>query len=126
MNSHLDNLENLTPSLHPEPMPHLNSQSESAQSATDSDIPSSAKVRVEEFQINSDYLMAKIKELIQQGNVRRLTVKNAQGRTLVDIPLIAGVVGGMVGVTVFPLAVAVTAVAALVSRFSVVVERKED
>ncbi|MGB3240887.1 MAG: DUF4342 domain-containing protein [Geitlerinemataceae cyanobacterium] len=96
------------------------------ESTTDSEVPPSAKVGVEEFQMNSEYLMAKVKELIQQGKVRRLIFKNSQGRTLLDIPLLAGVGGGAVGLTLFPVAVAVAAVAALVSRVNVVVERKED
>jgi Domain of unknown function (DUF4342) len=126
MNSQLEHLENQTPSLQSEPMPSFDSQPSTDESTTTSEVPPSAKVRVEEFQMNSDRLMAKVKELIQQGNVRRLIFKNSQGRTLLDLPLLAGVAGGVVGLTVFPVAVAVAAVAALVSRLSVVVERKED
>lgn len=126
MNSQLEHLQDSTTSLQSEPMPSFDAQKPTDESAADSEVPPSAKVRVEEFQMNSDRLMAKVKELIQQGNVRRLIFKNSQGRTLLDIPLLAGVAGGVVGLTVFPVAVAVAAVAALVSRLSVVVERKED
>lgn len=83
------------------------------------------KVRVEEFQINGEYLIGKVRELIRQGNLRRLIFKNSQGRTLLDIPLVVGVAGGVVGVALFPFAAALTAVGALVTRVTVVVERKE-
>lgn len=127
MNSQLEHLENQTTSLQSEPMPSFDDpQPSTDESTTDSEVPPSAKVGVEEFQMNSEYLMAKVKELIQQGKVRRLIFKNSQGRTLLDIPLLAGVGGGAVGLTLFPVAVAVAAVAALVSRVNVVVERKED
>jgi hypothetical protein len=51
------------------------------------------KVRTEEFQVNGDALLSKIKELLHEGNIRRIIIKNEDGRTLIDMPLTVGVVG---------------------------------
>ena len=51
------------------------------------------EVRTEEFQVNGDYLVSKIKELVNQGNVRRIILKNEEGKILIEIPLTVGVVG---------------------------------
>lgn len=83
------------------------------------------KVRVEEFKINRDSLTAKIKELIQQGKLRHLVIKNSQGRTLADIPLMAGLVGGVAGAIVFPIAAILATVGAFAAHLTVAVERKE-
>lgn len=53
------------------------------------------KVRTEEFKVQGEQIIAKIKELIRQGNIRRISVKNEEGKTLVDIPLTLGVVGAL-------------------------------
>ena len=83
------------------------------------------KVRVEEFTISGDSLIARIKELIHQGKLRRLVIKNSQGRTLADIPLIAGLVGGVAGAVVFPIAAILATVGAFAAHLTVAVERKE-
>ena len=61
------------------------------------------RVSVEEFKISGDNLIAKVKELIEQGNLRRIIIKNKEGQILLEIPLTVGVVGGLFGVTFFPL-----------------------
>jgi hypothetical protein len=83
------------------------------------------KVRVEEFKISGDSLIGKVKELIQQGKLRRLVIKNSQGRTLADIPLMAGLVGGVAGSVVFPIAAVLATVGAVAAHLTVAVERKE-
>lgn len=83
------------------------------------------KVRVEEFKISGDSLIARFKELIQQGKLRRLVIKNSQGRQLADIPLMAGLVGGVAGAIVFPIAAILATVGAVVAHLTVAVERKE-
>ncbi|MGB7710737.1 MAG: DUF4342 domain-containing protein [Microcoleus sp.] len=83
------------------------------------------KVRVEEFKISGDSLIARVKELIQQGKLRRLVIKNSQGRQLADIPLMAGLVGGVAGAIVFPIAAILATVGAVVAHLTVAVERKE-
>jgi Domain of unknown function (DUF4342) len=91
----------------------------------ESEFSTEEKVRVEEFKISSDSLIARIKELIQQGKLRRLVIKNSQGRVLADIPLMAGLVGGVAGAIVFPIAAVLATVGAFAAHLTVAVERKE-
>ena len=79
-------------------------------------------VRTEEFRIDGDQLVGKVKELIRQGNIRRVVIMNNQGRPLVDIPLTWGVVGSVVA----PQLAALGAIAALVGRATIVVEKVVD
>ncbi|MEG4285490.1 DUF4342 domain-containing protein [Microcoleus sp. A006_D1] len=90
-----------------------------------SEFTTEEKVRVEEFKISADGLIGKVKELIQQGKLRRLVIKNPQGRILADIPLMAGLVGGVAGAVVFPIAAVLATVGAVVAHLTVAVERKE-
>ena len=90
-----------------------------------SEFATEEKVRVEEFKISGDSIIGKVKELIQQGKLRRLVIKNSQGRTLADIPLMAGLVGGVAGSVVFPIAAVLATVGAVVAHLTVTVERKE-
>jgi hypothetical protein len=90
-----------------------------------SEFSTEEKVRVEEFKISGDSLIARFKELIQQGKLRRLVIKNSQGRQLADIPLMAGLVGGVAGAIVFPIAAILATVGAVVAHLTVAVERKE-
>ena len=84
-----------------------------------------SRSRVEEFTLNGDEVVAKVKELIEEGNVRRLIIRTEEGRTLLEIPLTIGVVGGVIGVALAPVLAAIGALAALITRVSVVVERTE-
>lgn len=86
---------------------------------------SDRKVKVEEFKISGDTLVSKVKELIQQGNTRRIIIKNEEGRTLIEIPLTLGVVGGVVGAAMFPVIAAIGAIGAVVAHLTLVVEKKE-
>lgn len=83
---------------------------------------SEEKVRTEEFQVSGDMLVAKIKELVHEGNIRRIVIKNEEGKTLIDIPLTLGVVGAFLA----PQLAAIGAVAALVTQSTIVVEKVED
>ncbi len=64
--------------------------------------------------------MSKIKEIIHEGNVRRISIKNDDGKELIEIPLTLGVVGTLL----LPAWAAVGAIAALVTNCSIVVERE--
>ena len=90
-----------------------------------SEFATEEKVRVEEFKISADSLVARVKELIEQGKLRRLVIKNSQGRTLADIPLMAGLVGGVAGSVVFPIAAVLATVGAVAAHLTVAIERKE-
>lgn len=78
--------------------------------------------RTEEFKLSGGELVDKIKELIHQGNIRRIILKNEDGKTLIEIPLTLG----LVGVALMPVFAAVGAIAALVARLTLVVEKVED
>jgi hypothetical protein len=83
---------------------------------------SEEKVRTEEFRVGGEEVLAKIKELIREGNVRRVAIKNEEGKTLIDIPLMLGVVGAVLA----PQAAAIGAIAALVTDCTIVVEKVEE
>ena len=83
------------------------------------------KVNVEEVKINGDDLVAKVKELIHEGNIRRIIIKNEEGRILVEVPLTVGVVGGVIGAALFPVIAAVGAIGALVAHMTIIIERTE-
>lgn len=78
--------------------------------------------RVEEIKVKADSLLATFKELVHEGNVHRVTIKNEDGDPLVEFPLTAGVIGAIF----FPQLVAVGAIAALAVDFTIVVERSDE
>lgn len=78
----------------------------------------------EEFKVSGEELLAKVKELIKQGNIRRLIIKAKDGKTLIEVPLTAGVVGGAALVLLAPVLAAVGAIAALVTECTIVVVRE--
>jgi len=75
--------------------------------------------RYEEFKVDGDRSIAKIKEIVHQGNVRRIIIKDEKGATLIEVPLTIGVVG----VILLPVWAALGAIAALAANFTIVVER---
>jgi len=77
--------------------------------------------RGERYRVAGEKLLSKVKELIREGNVRRITIKNDEDKTLIEIPLTFGVVGA----ALFPVWAAVGAIAALVTDCSIEVERHE-
>ncbi len=79
-------------------------------------------VQTEEHEVRGDSLIAKIKELIHEGNITRIIIKNDQGRTLIEIPLSLGVVG----IALAPVWAAIGAIAALAADLRVVVEKKSE
>ena len=79
------------------------------------------KVKFEEFRVDGEQLLAKVKEIIHEGNVRRIIIKNEKGEVLVELPLTVGVVGALL----IPVWAAVGAIAALAARLTIVVEKVE-
>jgi len=72
------------------------------------------------FKVNGHEVLSKVKELIKEGNIRRIVIKNEKEETLMEIPLTAAVIG-----TVFaPVLAAVGALAALMNKCTIEVERK--
>jgi hypothetical protein len=80
---------------------------------------SSGSFRTEEFRVNGEELLGKIKQLVHEGNIRRIVIKNKEGGTFMEIPLSVGVVGALLA----PTLAAVGAIAALVTEATVVVEK---
>jgi hypothetical protein len=80
------------------------------------------KVRVEEFEVTGEKLLATVKELVHQGNVRRIVIRNAKGVTLLEIPLVLGLAGAVF----VPVWAAIGALAALLAKFTLAVERVQD
>ena len=79
------------------------------------------KVRKEEFSVSADDLIEKVKELIREGNVTRIMVKDEKGKVLFEMPAMVGVVG----VILAPWLAALGVIAALATRCTLVVERAE-
>lgn len=75
----------------------------------------------EEHRVSGEGLVAKVKELIHQGNVRRIIVKNEEGRSILEIPLTVGVVGAVL----LPVMVALGAIAALAGSYTLLVEKRD-
>ena len=81
--------------------------------------------RTEEFEVTFSNLVSKIAELVREGNVRRITLKR-EGRTLAEIPLNAGLTIGAITALVAPLLLGIGAVAAVLTKVTIVVERPAD
>jgi hypothetical protein len=80
------------------------------------------KPRIEEFEVSGDKVVETIKRLVHEGNIRRIIIKGEDGKALIEIPLTFGVVGALL----VPVLAAVGALAALVARCTIVVERKTE
>jgi DNA-directed RNA polymerase subunit RPC12/RpoP len=74
----------------------------------------------EEIQVSADDLVGRVKELISEGNVSRLSVRNERGDTLLEIPVTVGVIGALF----VPYLAALGAIAALATRCTISVERR--
>lgn len=78
------------------------------------------KNKKESFKVSGDDLLKKIKELIKEGNIRKITITDKNGKTLVVFPLTIGVVGAVLA----PVLAAVGAIAALVTECTISVEKR--
>lgn len=76
----------------------------------------------EEFHVRGEELLARIRELIRQGNIRRILIKNKDGRVVMEFPMTIGVVGAALA----PTLVAIGAIAALLSEATIVVEKSAE
>jgi uncharacterized membrane protein YvbJ len=80
-----------------------------------------SKVVREEFTVSSDNLIQRVKELLHEGNVTRIIVKDVSGKVLLEIPATVGVIGAVIA----PWLAALGVIAALATNCRIVVERKE-
>ncbi len=74
----------------------------------------------EEQRVSGENLVSRVRELVHQGNIRRIIVKNDADHTILEIPLTVGVVGAVL----LPLWVALGSIAALASHYKLVVEKR--
>jgi hypothetical protein len=78
--------------------------------------------RTEEFRVTGEDIMNRIKELVAEGNVRRILVRSEEGRLLAEFPLTVGVIG----VALLPVWAAIGALVALATHCTIVIERIEE
>jgi hypothetical protein len=77
-------------------------------------------MRTEEHKVSGKNLLQRVKEIVHEGNVRRITIKNSEGKSILEIPLTLGVVGAVL----LPVWAAVGAIAALAADYTLVVEKE--
>ncbi|HLC87547.1 MAG TPA: DUF4342 domain-containing protein [Patescibacteria group bacterium] len=78
--------------------------------------------RTEEFKVSGSDVVKKIKELVKQGNIRKITIKDKEGKTFAEFPLTLGVVGTVI----LPVVAAIGTIIALVAECTISVEKEED
>ncbi len=79
------------------------------------------KFKEESFEVNGDNLLKKVNEIIKEGNVRKITIKDKKGKELIVFPLTIGVVGAVFA----PVLAAVGAIAALIGECTISVEKED-
>ena len=79
------------------------------------------KSTTEEFKVSGQQLVDKVKEIIHEGNIRRIVIKNKEGSTIMEMPVTLGAIGAVFA----PILAAVGALAALASDYTIVVEKNE-
>ena len=82
--------------------------------------------QVEKIEVGAKNLVDVVGKLLHEGRVRRISIRNEQGNTLFEVPLVFGVAGAVAGAVLAPVLAAVGAVAAMIVKFKVVVERADE
>ncbi len=77
---------------------------------------------MDEFEVAGNDMVQKIKELISEGNIRRIIIKDQEGSVVFEVPLTVSVVG----VVLAPILAAVGAIAAMAMKYTISVERREE
>jgi|MTBAKSStandDraft_2_1061841.scaffolds.fasta_scaffold08263_2 glutamate mutase epsilon subunit len=95
---------------------------------TDNQEPTGKEKRTfkEEIELEGRQLVDRVKELLREGNVRKLSVKDADGKYLLEIPLTVGVVAGGVFMLYAPVAAALGAIAGLLANVKIEIVREVD
>ena len=76
----------------------------------------------ENFKVSGKELMDKIKNLLKEGNIRKIVIKNSKGKTYIEIPVNIGIIGALIA----PAFIAIGAIAALATSFTIEVTRKDN
>jgi hypothetical protein len=79
------------------------------------------KTSTKEFKVKSSEIIKKIKELVKEGNIRKVILKDEKGKVFAEFPLTLGVVG----VALLPILAAIGTIAALVANLTIVVEKQD-
>lgn len=79
------------------------------------------KIVTEKLSVSADNLIQEVKELIREGNVTRIIIKDDKGRILFEMPATIGVIGALL----VPWLAALGAIAALATNCTIIVERRE-
>ena len=79
------------------------------------------RTRTEEFTVASEHLLARVKELIHEGNTRRIIIKNSSGHSLIEFPVTVGVVGAVL----LPVWAAIAAIVSLAAHYTVAVVKED-
>lgn len=79
-------------------------------------------MRTEEFKVSGNDILKKIKELIKEGNIRKITIKDKEGKSIAEFPLTIGVVGTVI----LPVVAAIGTIIALVAECTISVEKESD
>lgn len=79
-------------------------------------------MRTEEFKVSGNDIMKKIKELIREGNIRKITIKDRDGKSIAEFPLTIGVVGTVI----LPVLAAIGTIIALVTECTISVEKETE
>jgi hypothetical protein len=79
------------------------------------------RINLEEIKVAGRDLVEKVKQLIHEGNIHRLIIKNEEGHTLIEVPITIAAVGAVAA----PVLAAVGAIAAMVTNCTIIVERRE-
>lgn len=77
-------------------------------------------MKTEEFKVNGSDILKKIKALIKEGNIRKITVKDRDGKSIAEFPLTVGVVGTVI----LPVVAAISTIIALVAECTISVEKE--
>jgi hypothetical protein len=100
----------------------LKGQAKAAADKAQKELRVAADKASQEIKVASNQLVDKIRELIEEGNVRRVHIKR-EGKTLIEIPLTVGVGAGAAALIMTPIMAAVGAIAALAADITLVIER---
>jgi hypothetical protein len=84
--------------------------------------PATARTTQEELKVAGENLLKTIREVVHEGNYRRIIIRNDHGHTLLEIPLTIGLVGAML----MPVWAAIGAMAAMATGFTIIIERPVD
>lgn len=78
-------------------------------------------MRTEEFKVSGNDIIKKIKELVNEGNIRKITIRDKEGKSIAEFPLTVGVVGTVI----VPILAAIGTIVALVAECTISVEKEE-